>query len=89
MLEEQIGDSSIGARQKEKIYLRIIKYLQLGPISEQVADLNIQLAQLYYELFKLVKETGDQYLSMVYINQAIEQNPLNWLYQYEMGLFIK
>jgi hypothetical protein len=46
--------------------------MQTAPAIQADPNTKITIAQIYYELFKIAKEEGDSYLSMVYINQAIE-----------------
>jgi hypothetical protein len=49
------------------------------------------IAEFYYELFKLTRDAqGDIHSCMNYLNKAIGASPTdNWVYHYEMSLFIK
>jgi hypothetical protein len=47
------------------------------------------MAQTIYELFKLCREVNDIQKSMQYINQAVDLDPTQWVYSFEMALFIK
>lgn len=47
------------------------------------------VAQINYELFKVSRELNDVHKSMGYINSAVDLDPHEWIYSFELSLFIK
>jgi hypothetical protein len=68
-------------RVREKGFLTLIEFSTLNLV---------RTGEYYYELFKLNRDsTGDIHKCMAYLNKAIECVPSEWVYLFEMSLFIK
>lgn len=68
-------------RVREKGFLALIDFS---------GQLPVRTGEYYYELFKMNRDTtGDIHRCMAYLNKAIECVPSEWVYLFEMSLFIK
>jgi hypothetical protein len=70
----------------------LLKLQDLILASLSISDdtqLRLEAAEIFYKLFNHCKLQNDPHQAMYYLNQAIEFNQLNWIYLYEMGMFIR